>query len=183
MKIKTLVVGSYQTNCYILHQERNVLIIDPGDEFSKIKEEVGEDKVVGILLTHRHFDHIGALEECVKYYHAPVFEYNTLEEKEYQIDNFYFQVYFTKGHTDDSVIYLLDNQKMIFTGDFIFHESIGRTDLGGNDEDMQESIRKFIQITKHRKEYSIYPGHGSQTNVIHELIYNPYLQIKGNPIL
>lgn len=177
MRIKTLVVGSYQTNCYILHQEGNVLIIDPGDEFSKIKEEIGEDKVIGILLTHHHFDHIGALEECVKYYHAPVFEYKNLEEKEYVASNFRFQVYFTPGHTKDSVIYIFNQQEIIFTGDFIFNGSIGRTDLGGNEVDMQQSIRKFIQIIEHRKEYAIYPGHGSGTNVTYELMYNPYLQI------
>lgn len=178
MKIKTVVVGSYQTNCYILHQEEKVLIIDPGDEFNKIKEEVGKDQVVGILLTHRHFDHIGALEECMKAYQVPVFEYKNLEEREYEIESFHFKVLFTPGHTEDSVTYIFEENSSIFTGDFIFQGTIGRTDLGGNIEVMNHSLHKILNFfQKLDHEYTIYPGHEDQTMVTMEMKYNPYLQI------
>ena len=68
MKIKTVVVGNLDTNCYILIKNNNALVIDPGDDYAKIVSEIGDNKVVGVLVTHNHFDHIGALEQLKNYY-------------------------------------------------------------------------------------------------------------------
>ena len=66
MKIKSVVVGSLETNCYIIEKDGEILIIDPGDEASKIIESI-TGEVVGIIITHHHFDHVGALESVKKY--------------------------------------------------------------------------------------------------------------------
>ena len=68
MNIKTIQVGPLETNCYILSIDNECIIVDPGDEFLKIKKEIGDKKVIGCLVTHFHQDHIEALEELVSYY-------------------------------------------------------------------------------------------------------------------
>ena len=68
MDIKVIKVGPLETNCYILTIENESIIIDPGDDFNKIKEAIGTNKVIGCLVTHFHQDHIEALEEVVSHY-------------------------------------------------------------------------------------------------------------------
>ena len=69
MNIKRLVVGELRENCYIISKDNKAMIIDPGDEAEKIKDACKDYEVVGILVTHYHFDHIGALKELEDYYH------------------------------------------------------------------------------------------------------------------
>ena len=80
MKIDTLILGSYETNCYILSKDDNVVIIDPADNFSVIKNEIAGKNLLGIIITHHHFDHVGALEELKKYYNVNVYDINNLKE-------------------------------------------------------------------------------------------------------
>ena len=80
MKIKSVVVGSLETNCYILEKDGEILIIDPGDEANKIIESIAGE-VVGIIITHHHFDHVGALESIKNYYNAKVYDYSNLKEE------------------------------------------------------------------------------------------------------
>ena len=78
MKIHRVVVGYLEENCYILEKDGKVLVIDPGDEIDKIKEVINNNKVVGVLVTHSHFDHIGALS----YFNKNIIHaFNNLEEK------------------------------------------------------------------------------------------------------
>ena len=149
MKIENLIVGDLATNCYLLSINEECIIIDPGDEFSKIKKAIKDKKVVGCLLTHFHFDHIGALEEVLSYY--------DLEINKVKSNNFCFEIIETPGHTSDSKTFYFPKDKIMFTGDFIFNHSIGRTDLGGNDEDMKNSLAKFKQYDD---DIILYPGHG-----------------------
>lgn len=176
MQIEVVVVGNLETNCYVLKQNGEALIIDPGSDAEKIKACVGKNKVVGILLTHRHEDHIGALFKVLKEYAVPVYEKKNLEEKEYTVGNFHFSVLFTPGHTDDSVTYQFFDGKFLFVGDFLFYRSIGRMDLGGNFLDMKKSIEKMKQYqNKHSDlEIQIFPGHGMKTTLQDEIAYNPY---------
>ena len=163
MQIDKIVVGDYQTNCYILSNNNNCIIIDPGDEFEKIKAFLKNKNVIAILITHRHFDHIGALDDLVRTYNCNVCEYNNLEEKNYSINDFNFDVIYTKGHTDDSVTFYFEKEKVMFTGDFLFENSIGRTDLPtGNFNEMLKSIEL---IKKYDDDIIIYPGHGNQTKL------------------
>lgn len=157
MKIKTVIVGELETNCYIVENEDSCLIIDPGDEFLKIKNNI-DKKVIGVLLTHRHFDHVGALEEIVDYYNVPVYDKNNLSIGVNKIGDFELIVNYNPGHTLDSISFIFDN--IMFSGDFIFACCIGRTDLGGDFSLMQNSIRNIL---KSEKNYKIYPGHGEIT--------------------
>ena len=160
-------VGYLRENCYILSIGNDAIIVDPGDEYLKIKSELGNLNLKAVLVTHRHFDHIGALDY---FSDVPVYEYKNLEEKEYQIGSFKFDVLFTGGHTFDSVTFIFDN--VIFTGDFLFKGTIGRTDLETSSVyDMKRSLEKI-------KKYSgiIYPGHGISTTLEYELKTNPYLR-------
>ena len=157
MNIKKVEVGFLKTNCYILEKDDKCLIIDPGDEFDKIISNVEKD-VIGVLITHNHFDHIGSLEDIVNYYGVKVYDKKNLIEGINVIDNFKFYVNFNPGHTMDSISFIFDN--IMFSGDFIFKGCIGRTDLGGDFSLMQNSIRNIL---KSENNYKIYPGHGEIT--------------------
>lgn len=171
MKIKNVIVGYLETNCYILQIDNQVLIIDPGDEKEKIIDAVADKNCLGILLTHHHFDHVGGLEDIQRFYNAPVYDKNNLKEQHYQIGSFSFDVIFTPGHTSDSISYYFKDDNVLLSGDFIFKGCIGRTDLGGNDLDMLNSIKK---IKKYNKRIIIKPGHGEDTTLDSEIKYNSF---------
>ncbi len=154
MDIKIIEVGPLDTNCYILTKEQECIIIDPGDDFFKIKKAVDNKKVIGCLVTHFHPDHIGALEEVVSYYEVEI-------NKE-KYGNFEYKIIETPGHTFDSKTFHFKDESIMFTGDFIFNRSIGRTDLGGNDKDMQNSLNDF---KKYPDNITLYPGHGPSTTL------------------
>ena len=160
MEINSVVVGPLDTNCYILNNNGKIIIIDPGDEKDKIINEVSGE-VVGIIITHHHFDHVGAMEEIKKYYKADVYDYSNLKENN-KIDNFDFKMIRTPGHTDDSITIYFEKEKIMFVGDFIFYGSIGRTDLGGNISDMKKSIESILLYDDDIK---LYPGHFIPTKI------------------
>jgi len=171
MKIKTVVVGPLDTNCYILIKNNYALVIDPGDDYNKIINEIGTNKVVGVLITHNHFDHVGALSNFDK---EPIYNFSNLEEKEYNIYDFNFEVIYTPGHTSDSVSYYFKEMESLFCGDFIFYESIGRCDLPtGNFNIMKDSINK---IKEYPKNIRIFPGHDISTTLSHEIENNIYFK-------
>lgn len=173
MKIHKVIVGYLEENCYILENDYDVLIIDPGDEICKIINMIPNKNVVGILITHRHFDHIGALEKLKETYTCPVYEYKNVKEQEYHVGSFTYKVLYTKGHSDDSVTYYFEKENCMFVGDFIFKGSIGRCDLeGGNFNYMKESL----SMIKLYPNVSLYPGHGESTTLFHEIKYNPYFK-------
>lgn len=174
MKIKNVKTSVLDENCYILELEGKILIIDPGADFKLIKENINGE-VLGVLITHRHFDHIGALEDVVNEYKCPTYEFCNLEEKEYIIGPFSFEVIFNPGHSKDSVSYYFKKYKKIFVGDFIFEGNVGRCDLpGGNINEMMESIQK---IKKYPDDTTIFSGHGEFTNLGHEKLNNYYFNI------
>lgn len=144
MRIKSVVVGSLETNSYIIEKEGEILIIDPGDEANKIIESI-TGEVAGIIITHHHFDHVGALESVKKYYNAKVYDYSNLKE-ENNIGVFTFRVIPTPGHTDDSISVYFKDDNVMFVGDFVFNGSIGRTDLGGNEKDMKKVLKQYFHM-------------------------------------
>lgn len=163
MKIEIVKVGELETNCYLLDIDGEVVIIDPGDEFYKIKKAINNRKVVGLLITHFHFDHIGALEEILGYYNLEINKVNN--------PKFVYKTIDTPGHTMDSITFYFEKERIMFDGDFIFNRSIGRTDLGGSDKLMQESLEK---ISKYPDDIILYPGHGPKTILGEEKKYFKY---------
>lgn len=175
MLVNKIVVGYLEENCYILEKDNNVIVIDPGDEYPKIKNMLQGKNVVGILITHRHFDHIGALDDLLNDYKVLIYEDNNTLEKEYNIMDFTFKVIKTYGHTNDSITFYFEKEKVMFTGDFIFQGTIGRTDLPtGNFEDMLLSINK---IKEYSSDTTIYPGHGNKTTLGYEKQNNIYFNM------
>ena len=141
---------------------------DPGDEYNKICEYTKNLNIEAILITHYHFDHIGALD---KFKNIKIIDYNS-EEQQYQIGEFKFEIIKTPGHTEDSISFYFKEEKMMFVGDFVFENTIGRTDLEtGNMKDMEKSI----EILKtYPIETILYPGHGNNTTIEKEIKNNPF---------
>lgn len=190
-------MGPLETNSYFLFIDDEVIIIDPAGKAEKVIEIIGESKPIAILLTHGHFDHIKAVDGLYEKYHLPVYlneKDNKLARDKYQghlfnifnyitcetvnakdgkisLGKFNFEIIETPGHTEGSVIYKFDND--IFTGDTLFYESVGRTDMEGGDN------RKLVSSLKTFKTFNedciCYPGHGPETTVGHELEYNPFM--------
>ena len=171
MLIKRVVVGELETNCYLLIKDNNCLVIDPGDEYKKIVNEINDLSCKGILLTHHHFDHVGAVDDLVNKYNVLVYDKNNLKEGINNIFGFSFEVIYNPGHTDDSISFYFKEENILFSGDFIFKGSIGRTDLGGNYSDMINSINK---IKNYDNNIIIKPGHGEETKLGDEIKYNPF---------
>ena len=171
MKITKVVVGLLEENCYVLEKDKQVIVVDPGDEYERIKKVIGHKKVAGVLITHNHFDHVGALPFFKEY---KEYSNENLKEQEYSIGPFNFSVIKTPGHKEDAISFYFKKEKMLFSGDFLFYETVGRCDLpGGSIEDMQRSIDK---IKKYPHDIKIYPGHGISTTLEHEIENNIYFR-------
>ena len=198
MEIRTFVMGPVQTNTYLLTENNEALLIDSAGKSETVIEKLGDLKLDGILLTHGHFDHIKAVDGLYEKYHCPVYlheadeelardkysgadfglvSYITCptihpEEGKNNIGPFSFEVIYTPGHTEGSVLYVFED--CIFTGDTLFRGSIGRTDLkGGNESKLRDSLRVFHNFTKN---YLIYPGHEMASDLECELANNWYLR-------
>lgn len=171
MGVKKIVVGDLLENCYIIIKDKKCLIVDPGDNSNLIISEVKDLDVLGVLVTHHHFDHVGALEKVLNKYNVDLFDYKKKEDT-YKVGPFTFKIIYNPGHTEDSVSFYFEEEKIMFVGDFIFQNSIGRCDLaGGSFSKMQESIEK---IKKYQDNIILYPGHGNHTSLDDEKKYNPY---------
>jgi hydroxyacylglutathione hydrolase len=181
VRIKT---GSFEENCWILHNGENTVIIDPGDNAERISDEVGDSKVIWILLTHTHYDHLQALAEIVEKTKAKVAVHEleakiveqgktnptyaavklspvTVDKKLNDGDVLNFgdkqiEVIHTPGHTPGSCCFLVDEN--LFAGDTLFYENCGRIDLeGGDAKAMQASLKKFQNL---HENITIHSGHG-----------------------
>lgn len=176
MEMLKLVVGPLKTNCYILYQDNKCLIIDPGDEENNIIKKIDKLglKPLGILLTHNHFDHAMYADSLSNLYKIPVFDHKNLFEGTKKIDSFEFETIYTPGHSDTSITFYFKDYNLMFVGDFIFYENIGRVDLpGGSYQDMITSLEK---IKKYNDDIVLYPGHGEKTTLGHEKKYNHYFK-------
>ena len=201
--VHTLVLGAYQTNCYIVHDDssKSCAVIDPGYEPEKILatlEALGLT-VDAVLLTHGHFDHVGAVEALVSRtgcklwmkeadytqkpspiasFFYPIHDCDFTEvcfcEEGEQIHagGLMFTVLETPGHTWGSVCYRCED--VIFTGDTLFAGACGRTDLPGGDA--QWLRRSLARLAALEADPTVYPGHGESSSLAREKRYNPYLR-------
>ncbi len=157
MEIYIIKVGYLKTNCYIVSKDKNAIIIDPGDEGDKIIAFVEEKKlnIIGIYVTHTHFDHIMALRTVENKFKIKCNDFNNNVGK--------MEVINTPGHHYNSLTFYYPEEKIMFTGDFLFVGTIGRTDL---DESDNEVMKKSLElIKKYPDDITIYPGHGKYGNL------------------
>ena len=200
-------VGQIAENCFLFRRDGTdrALIVDPGDEAERILHAVDQLGVGidGILLTHTHFDHIGAVAPIAKATGAPVWcpeiEKPVLADinsyvpwpgfgpyEDYEADHmvsggeqlelagFEIDVIFTPGHSPGHVTYSIRDEAAIFSGDVLFQGSVGRTDLPGGDwATLLESIRTLVD--SHPAETTVYPGHMGITTLGAERATNPFL--------
>lgn len=158
MEIKKIVVGPLMTNCYLLYNKEEVLVVDPGGDGEKIIEEVEKINlpVKNILNTHSHFDHTMA-NRVIEEYSGKDLLKNLKEGDLIEIGEDSLKVLFTPGHTEDSICIL--GEDFLIGGDVLFKRGYGRTDLpGGSDKKMIETLKRLKkEVPSH---YRIYPGHG-----------------------
>lgn len=188
MKIKRIIGGSLESNCYIvsIKERGNCFIIDPGYEAKNIIEEVRKAELnpQGIILTHGHHDHIGAAAKVRDYFFCPImihsddsFKLNFAPDKiledgdTLELDSETFVIQSTPGHTKGSICIVATKSKVIFTGDTVFGDDLGRTDLpGGSEKDMKSTCRNVVD--KWSNEFTIYPGHEEKASMKHVRTHN-----------
>ena len=195
INIKTLALGAYQTNTYLVWEENSptCVVIDPGYEPDTILDEAKKlgKEITAVLLTHGHFDHVGGVKElaaetgCPVYLHeaelsmppqmtaGPLFYTNTYGEGDFvEAAGLSFKVLHTPGHTPGSICLLCENA--MFSGDTLFWGSCGRTDLpGGSWATIRKSLLRLADLSG---DYDVYPGHGDATTLSFERKMNPYMR-------
>jgi glyoxylase-like metal-dependent hydrolase (beta-lactamase superfamily II) len=207
MDVRTFTVGPVAENCFILRREGSDrgLIVDPGEEAERILGAVDSLGLAidAILLTHCHFDHIGAVAPVAKATGAPVYcpelevpvladimsfvpwagfgPYESYDADEtvaggerLELAGMELDVIFTPGHSPGHVSYSIPDEAALFSGDVLFQGSVGRTDLPGGDwPTLLESIRGLVEGLP--AETTVYPGHMGITTLGAESAGNPFL--------
>lgn len=180
MKIKTIKVGSLRTNCYVVADEasREAIVIDPGDEAEEILPQISGLNVRYIVITHGHWDHIGAVPALKERTKAPVLmsaralpplgpDREIKEGDEVAFGRIKLKVLATPGHSPGGIC--LYGEGRLFSGDTLFHETYGRTDLlGSSQNDMDASLKKLAALPDGTE---VYPGHGRPTTIKQEKEY------------
>ncbi len=198
MLIKNFQLGEIETNCYIVTDENTLecAVIDPGAESNVIMDYVESNKlkVGAILLTHGHFDHTMAVEEVHESTGAPVYinardayasgpenpyKYRAPEYTKYygegdtvKVGGLEFQVIETPGHSAGSVT--LKCEDALFTGDTLFRDSCGRTDLPGGE--MKKLLQSLKKLSSLEGDFEVYPGHADTTTLDKERRFNYYIR-------
>ncbi len=195
LNIITMPLGDYQTNCYLVWEKDSTkcVVIDPGYNPGTVLNRAEKEglQIEAILLTHGHFDHVGAVREvaaetdCRVYLceedlsMPPAFTAGPLYYTDLYADGdtvnaagLTFRVIATPGHTPGSVCLQCEN--VLFSGDTLFAGSCGRTDLpGGNFQQMQASLARLRTISEN---LTVYPGHGPSSTLSGEKASNPYMK-------
>lgn len=201
MKIERMIIGAFAVNTYLIYHEvsKEAFVIDPGACTVELLERLEDKKLLGILLTHGHVDHIGGVEKLLENHHttlyAGVYERALLSDPMLNLsglmgeatslkadvelsdgDNIPFgtstvKVISLPGHTSGGLGYLMGD--VLFCGDTLFQGSIGRTDFPtGNYETLIQSVEN--KIFKLPDQTLILPGHGEKTTVAIEKMTNPF---------
>ncbi|MBB5324695.1 glyoxylase-like metal-dependent hydrolase (beta-lactamase superfamily II) [Anoxybacillus tepidamans] len=207
MKWERIPLGPLQTNAYILsHLDGTCVVFDPGSEGGRLVRYIEEQgyQPLAILLTHAHFDHIGAINDVIKKWPVPVYIHE--QEREWLSDpllngsayfigeqvkavctphclrdeatltigNFTFELLETPGHSPGSISYYCREIETVFSGDVLFAGSIGRTDLPGGN---YEQLMQSIhdRLLVLPEETVVLSGHGPETTIGTEMDTNPFL--------
>lgn len=203
VKLKRMSLGPLGTNCYIVYDNKHALIIDPGGEASNIVEFLQQEglSACAILLTHAHFDHIGGVQllrtdlALDVYLHQNEQDWldnpelnrsasfgaeivtkraeHILQSGKIQVGPFLFDVIHTPGHSPGSVSFIFEEAGFVISGDVLFQQGIGRTDLPGGDmKQLETSIRRKLYLLDDA--FVVYPGHGPETTIKAEKENNPF---------
>ncbi len=211
--VRMFTVGPVQENCFVVRPRdaRTAVIVDPGDEPEKLLgaiDKLGIDTVEAILVTHTHFDHVGAVAPVASATGAPVYcpeletqvlanimdyvpwpgfgPFESYEADEsvsggetLELAGLTFEVLFTPGHSPGHVSYAVRDEDALFSGDVLFEGSVGRVDLPGGDwPTLLRSIDSLVQIFSERT--VVYPGHMGITTLGRERDTNPFLRELSN---
>jgi glyoxylase-like metal-dependent hydrolase (beta-lactamase superfamily II) len=213
MDVRMFTVGPVAENTYIFRRDGSdrALIIDPGEEAPKLLDAIEQLGVEldGILLTHTHFDHVGAVAPVARATGAEVWvpeiekpvlqdimsfvpwegfgpyeswdaEHTLAGGEQLQLAGFDIDVIFTPGHSPGHVTYSIADEGAVFSGDVLFQGSVGRTDLpGGHWPTLLESIRGLVDGLP--EETTVYPGHMGVTSLGAEKASNPFLAELARP--
>ena len=208
LEVRGLTVGPVQENCYLarLPGSDRAVIVDPGEEADRLLGAIDEMGVTleAILLTHTHFDHVGAVAPVARATGAPVWcpeiEVPVLADimrfvpwegfgpyESYEADHtvaggetlelagITFEVVFTPGHSPGHLTYAVAEHDALFSGDVLFDSSVGRVDLPGGDwATLQRSIAALLEAFP--DDTTVYPGHMGLTTLGRERASNPFLR-------
>lgn len=207
MDVRMFTVGPVQENCFLFRRggAKEALIVDPGEEAPKLlnaMEELGVE-LAGILLTHTHFDHVGAVAPIAKATGAEVWvpeiekpvladimsfvpwpgfgpfeswdaEHTVSGGERLELAGFEIDVIATPGHSPGHVTFSIADEQVIFSGDVLFQGSVGRVDLpGGDGPTLMESLRLLVDSLP--EDTTVYPGHMGVTTLAAERATNPFL--------
>jgi hydroxyacylglutathione hydrolase len=207
MDVRSFTVGPVQENCYIARPDggAQAVIVDPGDEAPRLLRAIDElgVELAAILLTHTHFDHIGAVAAVAQATGAPVYcpelelpmmrdpnrymrlpmfgpfegwdpEHSVAGGEQLELAGFTIDVHFTPGHSIGHVAYAIADEPALFSGDVLFEGSVGRVDLPGGDwPTLEASIGTLLDA--YPGETRVYPGHMGLTTLGRERDTNPFL--------
>jgi glyoxylase-like metal-dependent hydrolase (beta-lactamase superfamily II) len=202
-------VGPVAENCFIVREKGSTkaVIVDPGDEAEKLLSALDQleiETVEAILVTHTHFDHIGAVAPVAKATHAPVWcpemevpvlanimdfvpwpgfgpfesydaDHTVAGGETLELAGLTIEVIFTPGHSPGHVTYAIRDEGALFSGDVLFQGSVGRVDLPGGDwPTLLKSIETLVD--SHPEDTTVFPGHGPVTTLGRERATNPFLR-------
>lgn len=205
LSLQRFTVGPLQENCYLLTDDdtNSAVLVDPGDEATKLIQALEDYDLQAIWLTHAHFDHVGALAELQEVYDTPTYlhpadepllanaaasaarfglrlrqpavDYQPLADAQtLSFGGREVRCLFTPGHAPGHIAFYIPDEGVVLAGDALFRGSIGRTDLPGGDyAQLVESIRRELLTLP--GETVVYPGHGPETTVEREAKSNPFL--------